>query len=83
MSFSHDAVANQVQEVSRIVRGFPECTVVDHRVTNKRMIILCTGRNVANTLLANLKYNGYPIAQAAAGLKTTAYYVEVRFNYPY
>lgn len=83
MSFSHDDVRTQVQEVRRIVRGFDGCDVVDSHVTNKRMTIRCTGRNVANTLLANLKHNGYPIVQAAAGLKTAAYYVEVRFNYPY
>ena len=83
MSFSHDDVRTQVQEVRRIVRGFDGCDVLDHRVTNKRMIVMCTGRNVANTLLANLKHNGYPIVTAAAALKSTNYYVEVRFNYPY
>ena len=83
MSFSHDDVANQVKEVSNIVRGFDGCSVIPDRVTNKRMIVMCTGRNVANTLLANLKINGYFIVDAAAGLKSSNYYVEVRFNYPY
>lgn len=83
MSFSHDDVLNQVQDIRRYIRGFEGCDVVDHRVTNKRMIIQCTGRNVANSLAHNLMREGYPNVQAAAGIKTSAYYVEVRFNYPY
>lgn len=83
MSISHDAVADQVTHISRIVRGFDGCAVVPLRTTNKRMIIMCSGRNMANTMLANLKYNGYSLVDSAAGIQSSNYYVEVRFNYPY
>ena len=83
MSYSHDDVSNQVKEISRLVKQQAGCLVIPDRVTNKRMIIRCSGRNVANTVAKTLKVNGYPIVQAAAGLQSTAYYVEVRFNYPY
>lgn len=81
MSFSHADVSDQVKDISRIVGMSPGTKVAD--ITNKRMFICCSGRNVANEVLANLKYNGYHIVQAAIGLKTDRYYVEARFNYPY
>ena len=83
MSYSHEDVSDQVKEISARVRMHAGALVIPDRVTNKRMIIRCSGRNVANSLVKHLKHNGYPITQAAAGLQSTAYYVEVRFNYPY
>ena len=83
MSYSHDDVSDQVRDITKIAHAYPGSDVIRDRVTNKRMIIRCSGRNVANGLAKTLKLNGYPIVQAAAGLQSTAYYVEVRFNYPY
>lgn len=83
MAFSHEDVSTQLTEIREIVKLFDDCTVVRDRITNKRMIIKCSGRNVANHLVDNLQFHGYPMATAAAGIKSTAYYVEVRFNYPF
>lgn len=83
MSYSHESVADQVKDISTIVKMVAGCSVIPDRVTNKRMIIRCSGRNVANHMVSTLKFNGYPISQAAAGLTSTFYYVEVRFNYPF
>jgi hypothetical protein len=77
MALSHDMVAQDVEHIEAIARGFGNVEVA--LCTNKRIVLWCPEHYTAKNLAINLRREGYHY-EIKQGLKSSAWYVQAYYH---
>jgi hypothetical protein len=80
MSFDVKDIAPQYKEIMQHISQYPNAVVALE--TNKRMVVQVPDGAIASFLASELSAAGYH-SEFKRGLKSSAYYVQAHYNYPY